>query len=59
MRFHFREAMKIKVSVLVCRPDQSVARFALSRSVLNPFLSCCHSAPVKYVVSSDVSMFSN
>ena len=34
-------ALKIKVPVLVRRPDKSVTRFALSRSIMNSFLSCC------------------
>lgn len=50
-------AIKIKVPVLVCRPDESVARFALSRSIMIPFLFCFRSLPVRYVVSSDVSIF--
>lgn len=67
MRCLFREAipipkiesgaMKIKIPVLVRRLDESVAHFALSRSIINPFLSCFRSAPVKYVLSSDASMF--
>ena len=67
MRCLFREAipipniesgaMKIKVPVLVRRPDESVARFALSRSIINPFISYCHSAPIKYILSSAASMF--
>lgn len=32
-------AMKIKVPVFVSRLDGSVARFALSRSIIKPFLS--------------------
>lgn len=50
-------AINIKAPVLVRRPDESVTRFALSRSIMNTFLSCFRSPPVKYVVSSDASIF--
>lgn len=50
-------AIKIKDFILVRRPNESLTCFALSRSIMNPFLSCFCSPPVKYVVSSNASIF--
>lgn len=68
IRSLFREAIlipkiecgviKIKVFVIVRRPNKSVTCLALSRSIMNPFLSYFCSPPVKYVISSDTKYIS-
>lgn len=51
------EVIKIKIPILVCRFDEFVACFILLKLIINPFLYCFCSSPVKYVILSDASIF--